>query len=203
MTRTNLECIKVANHCAVALALNDVVKIDTPATGSRCLIVGEIRQYSGGPLCPMVDYVLVRNPPGTPPMLLRVLPGQGANSEAKARLLVLTLYDSLSFNEGLLAVVQDDTKKFVIDDEAEPGKHVHDEFWRVNDVDGSHVIGVEVHSGDGKPKEATVEFWDYSRLTEVEGVETEEFIFVEMNKANGWFEIWRGIEVAPGKIAVV
>ena len=25
--------------------------------------------------------------------------------------------------------------------------------------------------------------------------------FVEMNKADGWFEIWRGVEVAPGPIA--
>ena len=60
-----------------SLTLNDVVKIDTPTTGNRCLIVAEIRQYSGGPLCPMVDYRMVRNPPGTPPIRLRVLPGHG------------------------------------------------------------------------------------------------------------------------------
>lgn len=186
-----------------ALTLNDVVKIDTPATGNRCLIVAETRQYSGGSLCPMVDYLLVRNPPGTPPLRLRVLASQGAKGKVTHRTLVLTLYDSLPFNEGLLAVVQDDTKKFVIDDEGEPGKHALDEFWRVNDMDTSHVVGVNVHSGDGKPEEASVEFWDYSRLTDIEGVETEECIFVEMNKASGWFEIWRGIEVAPGKIAVL
>ena len=185
-----------------ALALNDILKIDTQATGNRCIIVAEIRQYSGGPHCPMVDYVLVRNPPGTPPMRLRVLPGHSDERKVSHRALVLILYDSLPFNEGLLAVVQDDTKKFVID-EAEPGKHAHNEFWRVNDVDGSHVVGVNVRSGDGKPKEATVEFWDYSRLADIEGVETEEFIFVEMNKADGWFEIWRGVDVAAGKIAVV
>ena len=55
----------------------------------------------------------------------------------------------------------------------------------------------------GKLKEAVIEFWDFSRLIDVEGVETEEFVFVEMNKADGWFQIWRGIEVAPGKIAVL
>lgn len=205
MTRTNLESIEVTNDCVVtpAFFLNDVVKIDTSATGGRCLIVAETHHYSGGPHCPMVDYVLVRNPLGTPPMRLRVLPGHGGKRKVTARLLVLTLYDSLSFNEGLLAVVQYDTKKLVIDDDAEPGKHAHDEFCRVNDMDGSHVVGVDVHTGDEESKKATVEFWDYSRLTDVDGVETEEFIFVEMNKASGWFEIWHGIEVAPGKIAVV
>ena len=29
---------------------------------------------------------------------------------------------------------------------------------------------------------ATVECWDYSRLIDVDGVEAEEFVFVEMNK---------------------
>lgn len=185
-----------------ALALNDVVNIDTPATGNRCLVVAEIRQYSGGPHCPLVDYALLRNPPGTPPMRLRVLPGHGGERKVPHRALVLTMYDSLSFNEGLLAVVQDDTKKFVIDDEAEPGKHVHDEFWRVNDVDGSHVCRVVVRTNDGKMKEAVIEFWDFSRLIDVEGVEAEEFVFVEMNKESGWFEIWRGIEVSPERIVV-
>jgi hypothetical protein len=182
--------------------LNDVVKIDTPTTGNHCLIVAEIRQYSGGLLCQMVDYVLVQNPPGTPPMRLRVMAGQGAKSKAKTRLLLLKLYDSLPFNEGLLAVVRDDTKTLVIDEESEPGKQAHEEFWRVNDVKGSHAVGVNVHSDDGNTEEAAIEFWDYSRLNHIEGVETEEFIFVEMNKASGWFEIWRGMEAAPGKIAV-
>ena len=185
------------------LALNDILKIDTPARGSRCLVVAEIRQYSGGPNCPKVDYLLVRNPPGTPPLRLRVVPDHGGKRKVTHRPLVLTLLDSLPFNEGLLAVVQDDTKKFVIDDESEPGKHAHDEFWRVNDEYGSHVVGVNVLSGDGKPEEATVECWDYSRLIEANGVEIEEFMFVEMNKADGWFEIWRGGEVSAGKIAVM
>ena len=186
-----------------SLTLNDVVKIDTPATGNRCLIVAEIRQYSSGSLCPMVDYRLVRNPLGTPPIRLRVLPGHGGERKVTHRPLVLTLYDSFPFNEALLAVVQDDSKKFTIEEQAEPGKQVHDEFWRLNDVNGSHVVEVTVSSGIGKPKEATFEYWDYSRLIDIEGIETEEFIFVEMNKADGWFEIWRGVEVAAGKIADV
>lgn len=203
MTRTNVESIKVADHCAVApfFSLNDVVKIETAATGNRCLIVAEARQYSGGPHCPMVDYLLVRNPPGTPPMRLRVMPSE--NGASTHRILVLTLYDELAFNEGLLAVVRDDTKRLVTDDGSKTENHAHDEFWRVNDRDDSHINRVAVRTGDGKTDETTIEFWDFSRLIDIDGVETEEFVFVEMNKESGWFQTWRGIEVASGKIEVV
>ena len=40
-----------------------------------------------------------------------------------------------------------------------------------------------------------------SRMTEVEGVETEEFIFVEMDANDLAFRISRGVDVAPGRVA--
>ena len=187
---------------APVFALADVVRLDTPAAKNRRLFVAEIRQYSGGPLCPIVDYVLVGDPGASPQFRLRLMPSQSAKSKVTHRALVLTLYDSLPYSDGLHNAVRDASKKFVIDYDSDPEKHVHDEFWRVDDVGGSNVSGVTVRSGDGRQKEATVEFWDYSRLTDVEGVETEEVIFVEMNPVDGAFEIWRGVEVAPGRIAV-
>ena len=180
---------------APAFILGDVVEIATPAQTQRRLIVAESREYSCGPVSSMVDYVLVDDP--GPQVRLRFLQSENA----KARPLILTLYDSLPYSEGLHAVVRDATGKFVIDDDSEPENHVHDEFWRVNDMDGSHVSVVTIRFGDGRHKEATVEFWDYSRLTDVEGVETEEFIFVEMNPVDRAFEIWRGIEKACQKTA--
>ena len=44
-----------------------------------------------------------------------------------------------------------------------------------------------VRSGDGGQKEVAVEFWDYSRLIDVEGVESEEFIFVERTNFRSGF----------------
>ena len=187
---------------APVFALGSVVKLDTPTTRNRRLIIAEIRRYSAGPRCPKVDYVLVGDPGASPQFRLRLMPSQSAKSKLTHRALVLALYDSIPYTAGLHAVVRDASKKFVIDDDSEPERHVHDEFWGVNDVGGSNVSGVTVRSGDGRQKEATVEFWDYSRLTDVEGVETEEVIFVEMNPVDGAFEIWRGVEVAPGRIAV-
>lgn len=187
----------------LALIPNDVVKIETPVTQHCCLIVAETRRFSGLPHCPLVDFVLVKNPPETTPMRLRILSSQGANGLVTHRHLFLALYDSFSFDEGLLTVVQDKTKRLVIGDGSNPKKFTHDEFWRIGDRDGSQICQVVVCSQTEEPKEATIEFWDFSRLIDFEGIETEEFVFVELNKDSGWFEIWRGIEVAPGKIAVL
>lgn len=176
--------------------LGDVVTFDTAAKTQRRLIVTEIRQYAVGSVGPMVDYVL-NGDPGSPQIRLRFL----RSENAKLRPLVLTLYDSLAYNEGLLAVVRDDTAKLIIHDDTNPANIAGDIFWRIYDVKDSHISSVNIRSRIGVT-DATIEYWSYSRLTDIEGVETEEFIFVEMNKADGWFEIWRGIEVATDRIAV-
>lgn len=181
---------------APVFALGDILEIDAPATRTRRLIVAQIRQYAGGSVGPMVDYVLNGDPEG-PQLRLRFL----RNENAKLRPLVLTLYDSLAYDEGLLAVVRDDTAKLIIQDDTDPANIAGDIFWRRYDVRESHISSVNIRSNIGVT-DAVIEYWDYSRLTDIEGVETEEFIFVEMNKADGWFEIWRGIEVDAGMIAV-
>jgi hypothetical protein len=180
---------------APVFALGDFLEIDAPATKSRRLIVAGIRQYAVGAAGPMVDYVL-NGDPGSPQIRLRFLPSENS----KTRPLVLTLFDSLAYNEALLAVVMDDTAKLIIHDDTNPANIAGDIFWRIYDVKDSHISSVNIRSRIGVT-DAAIEYWDYSRLTDIEGVETEEFIFVEMNKADGWFQIWRGVEVAAGKIA--
>ena len=180
---------------APVFVLGDVLEIDAPATKSRRLIVAAIRQYAVGAVGPMVDYVL-NGDPGSPHIRLRFL----RSENALLRQLVLTRYDSLPYNEGLLNVVRDDSAKLIIHDDTNPANIAGDIFWRMYDVRDSHVSIVNIRSNNGV-MDATIEYWDYSRLSDSEGVETEEFIFVEMNKADGWFQIWRGIEVAAGKIA--
>ena len=179
---------------APVFALGDVLEIDAPATRTRRLIVAQIRQYAVGSVGTMVDYVL-NGDSGCPQVRLRFLPSENA----KLRPLVLTLYDSLAYSEGLLAVVRDDSAKLIIHDDTDPANVAGDIFWRIYDVTDSHISSVNIRSKIGVT-DAVIEYWDYSRLTDIEGVETEEFIFVEMNKADGWFEIWRGVEVTAGKI---
>lgn len=145
----------------------------------------------------MVDYIL-NGDPGSPQILLRLLRGENA----KFRQLVLTLYDSLAYNEGLLAVVRDESARLMIQVDTDSSNITADIFWRIDDVTDSHIRSVNIRSKIGVT-DAVIEYWDYSRLTDIEGVETEEFVFVEMNQADGWFEIWRGIEVATDRITVL
>lgn len=180
---------------APVIVLGDVLEIDTPATKSSRLIVAEIRQYAGGAVGTMVDYVL-NGDPESPQIRLRFL----RNENAKFRPLVMTLYDSLAYDEGLLAVLRDESARLTIQDDTATSNIAADIFWRIYDVRDSHVSSVNIRSKVGVT-DGDIEYWDYSRLTDIEGVETEEFIFVEMNKADGWFQIWRGVEVAAGKIA--
>ena len=191
---------------APVFALGKVLKIDTAAVRGQRFLVDEIRVWSGGSTYPFLDHVLVNIPRLNPPRpaRIRLMANRDSIGTANHRIAVLTLFDEFPFNERLLDVVQDTTKKLMIYDDADPMKIIHEEFWRVNDAEGPHVCNVTASTGDDRsPKPNSVQYWDYSRLIGVEGIETEEFIFVEMNTASGWFQIWRGIEVALVQIAVL
>lgn len=152
---------------APVFVLGDVLEIDAPATKSRRLIVAEICQYAGGSVGTMVDYLL-EGDPGSPQRRLRFL----RNEDAKLWPLVLSLYDSLAYNEGLLAVVRDDTAKLIIHDETDSSNIAADIFWRINDVKDSHISSVNIRCKIGVT-DAVIEYWAYSRLTDIEGVEVE------------------------------
>ena len=125
-------------------ALGDILEIDAPATKSRRLIVAEIRQYAVGSVGPMVDYVL-NGDPGSPQIRIRFLRCENA----LLRPLALTLYDSLAYNEGLLAVVRDDSAKLIIHDDTNPANVAGDIFWRLYDVTDSHISSVNIRSKIG------------------------------------------------------
>jgi hypothetical protein len=132
---------------------------------------------------------------------VRVVPEESKAFGQPYRAMVLYRYDSLAYNEGLHNVVQDESKKFNVDDEA---AGIYDEFWRVNDVGMPYQATVKtLVAGAAGDKSENVEFWDYSRMTNIEGVELEQFLFVEMSKGNGWFEIWKGNEINPEQVIVM
>jgi hypothetical protein len=199
----------------IGCKIGGVVKVDSLDFRDHRFTVREIREYSvgvGGKKHRMVDYVLLARPIGKPDFLcrLRIVPEPDSKSKTTHKSLLLSLYDDLAYNEGLHNVVKDDTKKFVIDDDTDPENVIHAEFWRVNDVGTIYTSNIKVLAdldGNGKVeanevKKEQVDFWDYSRNTDLEGVEVEEFVFVEMNKTDGWFKIWRGTEVNPERIEV-
>lgn len=189
----------------IGCKVGGVVKIDSLDFRDHRFTVKDIREYSlslNGKQHRMVDYTLLARPIGKPDFAcrLRIVPNPNSKSSTTHRALLMTLYDDLAYNEGLYEIVVDDTKKFVIDNDSDPENIIHDEFWRVNDVGASYVANVKVLAE--LVSRESIEFWDYSRNTDVDGVEVEEFVFVEMEKGSGWFKIWRGSEVNPERIEV-
>lgn len=202
----------------IGCKVGGVVKVDSLDFRDYRFGVTEIEQYTvtvNGKKHRMVDYSLLARPIGQPDYecILRIVPDSNSRSACSHRAILMSLYDSMEFNEGLLEVVKSDEKKFVIDDDKcddDETNDEHFEYWRVNDVGMSYIANVTNLAdadGDGKVDEnevtkRQVEFWDYSRLTDMDGVEVEEFVFVEMNKETGWIDIWRGTEVNPERIEV-
>jgi hypothetical protein len=181
------------------LCLGDSLRIDSPLTTGQPLIVDQVWEWSPPSLSPMVDYVLANNAGDGSLMRLRLMRQDNAD---RPRAAILTLYDQFPYGEQFHDVVRSDLNRLAVHDSAsEDGDPSM--FWRIRDAIESHISPVKIRKRAGRPIHANVEFWDYSRLTDVNGVEAEEFIFVEMNKADGWFQIWRGVEVDAGKIAVL
>lgn len=131
----------------------------------------------------------------------------------RQRVLVLTKFDEFEYDDGFIAVLNDKEKKFVIDDDMDDedaSNDIHEEYWRVNDVAYSYTAKVKtLHDknedakiDDSEVEESEVKFWDYSRITSKEGVNIEEFVYVEMNNKTGWFQIWRGAETDSANISV-
>jgi hypothetical protein len=78
---------------------------------------------------------------------------------------------------------------------------LHEEYWRVNDVGIPYSATVTTLMEN--LENSTIEYWDYSRITKLDNVDVEQFLFVEMNKENGWFEIFQGIEIGPEQVILI
>lgn len=196
------------------------ITIDSLDYRGQNFFVKEIREYSasmGGKTHRFVDYVLLSRPLGKPDnwVRLRLVPDRHADSRLTHKAMVLSLYDEFEYNEDFKkGVLEDDTKKFVIDDDKsdnDPTNDTHDEYWRVADVGISYnakyvSMADEDNSGKVTQDELTrgeIEFWDYSRNTDIDGVELEQYIFVEMDAKTGWFQLWQGTQVSPENVDAI
>jgi len=154
-----------------------------------------------------VDYVLLARPLGKEDVSVRLrLVPAGSEEDFSHRAMIMTSYDSLAYDNGLDDTVRDDTKQFVVTENDQ-----EDIYWRVNDVGTSYeatIFTLKDENGDGKVdsnevNKAKIEFWDYSRMTEIDGVKVEQFLFVEMNKETGWFDLSRGAEINSTNVDVI
>lgn len=122
--------------------------------------------------------------------------------------LMLRLYDELAYDEGLYEVVTDTTKKF----EVREDDQVVEEFWRINDVGRSYRAKVSVLRDLNRNRKVEarevqkvdLEYWDYWRdTTDFADQPMREYLFVEMDRDDGWFQIWRGTAMDPRRVMVL
>ena len=143
----------------------------------------------------MADYTLVAKPLDGPDVTVRLRVAEDKDSTCGYKTMVLTLHDSLGYDEGLHGVLKetDNTGKFQIDYDDKPS----DVFPRCGNVRGSYKATTATVGKDGKTQNSGVEYWDFSRMMTQDGAEVEQYLFVEMNTESGWFELWKGNEIDP------
>ncbi len=176
--------------------------------------VQEIREYRRrirGQQFSFVDYVLLARPLEGQEVWarLRLVPVEGTPDPAAPshHALLLRLYDEFAYDEGFHKVVTDTTRKF----EVREGERVTEEYYRINDLTDPYKAEVAImkdinHDGTVDPDEVEtvrLEYWDYQREVKDEaGQPVRQYLFVEMDKDSGWFQIWRGEELDPQQVFV-
>jgi hypothetical protein len=191
--------------------IGSIVTIDDVDLSKLDLVVDTIEEFTreiGGQEFKFTDYLL-KDRKGGEVIRLRINPAGPNVAGVPHNVIVLRLDDEFGYSDDFLAVVNDQSKKLKVTDEK---AKTADDYWRINDVSGSYKCEVSIINAvgeDGSADEksvskASIEYWDYWRETKDEaGVTFRQFVFVNMNAANGWFQIWKGEEINPQKIVVI
>ncbi len=158
--------------------------------------VEDVQQYEtelGDKRYFLADYLLLSKDlqGGEERVKLRIVPGP------KAMLLRKT--DEMEYDEGFQRDVLDDPSLlFKVDYQDEQGRAVHEEYSRCGGVKHAFEAAVKSLRGDS----FGLKYWDYSRVAEIDGVQTEQYLYVEMLTSNGCFTIWQAEEVDPHCVEV-
>ena len=158
------------------------------------------------------DYGLLARPLGKPEVPVRLRLNPVENPERAGGLthyaLLLRLDDEMAFTEDLHNILRDGTGEFRVLEDGE----VKAVFTRVGGVLEPYRVRVAVvrdANFDQKVEKDEVErreieSWDYERETTGDGgVVKKEYLFVEMDRETGWFQIWRGHETDMQRALVV
>lgn len=193
--------------------IGSTVVIDALDYRGTTFLVRVLREYQRtieGRQFQFADYVLAARMVDGPEKVirLRVNPADGSEAGREHHVLILSLWDEFGYDKGFLEVVNDPSKRFLLhQDNALVG-----EFWRIHDVTGCYHAKVSIVKDTDKDGQATEEeverasldYWDFWRETTDEANNPKtEFVFVEMDKDSGWFQIWRGEEIDSQRVSVI
>lgn len=168
--------------------------------------VREVARYVGTKNFPFVDYTLLARPLGGDDVLvkLRLMPvvNPQKGDDLTHNVLLLQKHDELSYNEDFKNILADN--EFVIQqDGVETGR-----YWRINDVKGSYTTTAKIVNEENEKTEGGYatekgEVWDYWREFKDEADQpTKEYVFIEMDSDNGYFTIWKGMEINARRVDV-
>jgi hypothetical protein len=192
------------------LKIGNTVRIDDIDLKDLSFNVKQIMEYKrtiGGQDFYFTDYDLLAHPLGGEDVKVRLRLNPMERPDKAAGLthnvVMLRIYDEMAYDEGLYNVVTDTTKMFEVNQD---GVCV-ERYYRINNVQDSYKPAVTVVKEGAKDmddvQKVNIEYWDYWREEKDEGGTTfNQFLFVEMNKDDGWFQIWRGQEIDPQQISV-
>ncbi len=195
--------------------IGSYVTLDEPDLHDLDFRVEEVREYRrtiGGKDFLFADYVLLARPLNKGEVQARLRLNPVADPDRAAgqthHALLLRLDDEMAYSEDFHQVLKDDTGKFQMLDNGQ----VTAEFFRINDVREPYRARVTVVADTDHDKKvgrdevghAELEYWDYARQTTTPaGLPAVEYLFVEMDKETGWFQIWRGGEIDMQRAFVV
>jgi hypothetical protein len=175
------------------------------------LSITEYKRTIGPQEFRFVDYTLVARPLGGDKVVvrLRLMPVDDPEQAAGVthHVLLLQLEDDLPYDKGLHQVVNDDTMRFQVREDDK----VQAEYTRLNDVRSPYKaelaivrdVNLDKHVTRDEIEKRHVEYWDYWReVPDEAGQPRREFLFVEMDGENGWFQIWKGSEIDPRRVMV-
>ena len=164
----------------------------------------EYKRNIGGNVYEFTDYDLVA--PSGEKVRLRLNPMENPDAAAGLthNVVLLKLYHEQGYDEGLHKTVTDTTKLFEV---LENGLCT-ERYYRINDVQDSYKPTVTVvKEGDEeleKLEKLHLEYWDYWReIPDEAGQPFNQFLFVEMDTDNGWFQMWRGEEIDPLQVTLL
>lgn len=122
--------------------------------------------------------------------------------------LLLSLEDEFEYSDDFHEVVSDPSGIFRIENE---GK-VEAEFRRLHGLTEPYKAVVTVLADEDQNKKVTsdevnyqrIEYWDFERdITDFAGQPTKEYLFVELDTVDGWFQLWRGSPLDTRKVMVM
>lgn len=176
------------------LKLGQVVNLDVLDFRGTDFRVSEIRANTvrkAGKTFKFAEYVLGD---GDRIVFLRIIP-----SSRGVKALVGELYDEFGADtdagKAVPEICQNDTEFNIDNDE----QNLHEKYFRVDDVRDSYKSDVIVLDSDGLAN-SRIEYWDFWRNTEIEGVETTQYLYVEKNPDTGIVSIKRNTEVDPNRV---